>query len=389
MNVFEKHGVDETAFAGKANIVQAFDAFPKAKPEYVTRTAGGGKWTVAMLFISSILVFSELRHWWRGYQTHSFSVEKGVGHDMQINLDMVIAMSCVDINVNVQDAAGDTILAGEMLKRDPTNWAQWVDKKGMHALGTNTQGRSLTGEDYLEHKEGFGEENVRDIVATAGGMKVKFAKTPKIRGHPPEGDSCRIYGSLYVNKVQGDFHVTARGHGYQEFGFHLDHSNFNFSHIISELSFGDFYPSLLNPLDGTISTSPNHFQKYQYFVSIVPTIYSIESSYSSRIVNTNQYAVTDQSQMVGERSVPGVFFKYDIEPMLLIVEESRDGLIQFLVKVVNVVSGVLVTGHWGFTLTEWAISISKKKKGRSEGVLDGRSFDHGYYQFDFCTYIGR
>ncbi|KAI1000590.1 hypothetical protein K3495_g7606 [Podosphaera aphanis] len=380
MNVFEKHGVDESAFGEKGNIVQAFDAFPKAKPEYVTRTSGGGKWTVAMLFVSSVLVYSEFRHWWRGYQTHSFSVEKGIGHDMQINLDMIVAMSCLDVNINVQDAAGDRILAGEKLKRDATNWAQWVDKKGMHALGTNQQGRSLTNDDVYEHEEGFGEDNVRDIIATAGGKKVKFPKTPKVKGYPLEGNSCRIYGSLDVNKVQGDFHVTARGHGYQEFGLHLDHSTFNFSHIITELSFGDFYPSLLNPLDGTISTCPNHFQKYQYFLSIVPTIYSVESSYSNSVVYTNQFAVTDQSQMVGERSVPGIFFKYDIEPMLLIIEESRDGFLQFLIKMVNVVSGVLVTCHWGFTLTEWGISIlGKKKQGRAEGVLDGRLFDSGYY----------
>jgi hypothetical protein len=26
------------------------------------------------------------------------------------------------------------------------------------------------------------------------------------------------------NKVQGDFHITARGHGYMEMGQHLDHS---------------------------------------------------------------------------------------------------------------------------------------------------------------------
>jgi hypothetical protein len=37
-------------------------------------------------------------------------------------------------------------------------------------------------------------------------------------------DACRIYGSLEGNKVQGDFHITARGHGYRENAPHLDHS---------------------------------------------------------------------------------------------------------------------------------------------------------------------
>jgi hypothetical protein len=146
---------------------------------------------------------------------------------------------------------------------------------------------------------------------------------------------------------------------------------------VSELSFGAFYPSLLNPLDRTIETTPNHFHKFQYFLSIVPTIYTQDSStpYASRTVFTNQYAVTEQSHVVGERTVPGIFFKYDIEPMLLTVEESRDSFLRFVVKVVNVFSGVLVAGHWGFTLSEWAISVWGKRRSRSDGVLTGRAHE--------------
>jgi hypothetical protein len=154
---------------------------------------------------------------------------------------------------------------------------------------------------------------------------------------------------------------------------------FNFSHIISELSFGAFYPSLLNPLDRTVEETPNHFHKFQYFLSIVPTVYTVSSSnaYQSRTIFTNQYAVTEQSHMVGERTVPGIFFKYDIEPILLSVEESRDGFLRFVVKVVNVVSGVLVAGHWGFTLTEWATSVlGKRSRKQSEGVLNGRTYEN-------------
>jgi hypothetical protein len=197
----------------------------KAKPQYVTRTSGGGKWTVAMLCVSFLLIAVELRRWWRGHETHTFAVEKGVGHNLQINMDIVIPMQCSDIHVNVQDAPGDRILAGDMLKRDPTNWKQWVGARGVHRLGKDAQGRIITGEGYHDHEEGFGEEHVHDIVAHAGGGRAKFAKTPKLKWGSPGGDSCRLFGSLEVNKVQGDFHITARGHGYQEmFAEHLDHN---------------------------------------------------------------------------------------------------------------------------------------------------------------------
>lgn len=73
--------------------------------------------------------------------------------------------------------------------------------------------------------------------------------------------------------------------------------------------------------------------------------------------------------------MPGIFFKYDIEPMLLTVEESRDSFLRFVVKVVNVFSGVLVAGHWGFTLTEWAFAVwGKRRRQSSEGVLHGRVY---------------
>ncbi len=157
-----------------------------------------------------------------------------MGHDLQINLDIVVKMKCPDIHINVQDAAGDRILAGDKLKKDETNWNQWVDRKGVHKLNRDAEGRLITGEGFHDHEEGFGEEHVHDIIAVAGSGKSKFAKTPKLlkRG-APGGDSCRIYGSLGVNKVQGDFHITARGHGYQEFGTgHLDHKGMSLAHVL-------------------------------------------------------------------------------------------------------------------------------------------------------------
>lgn len=143
---------------------------------------------------------------------------------------------------------------------------------------------------------------------------------------------------------------------------------FNFSHIINELSFGAFYPSLVNPLDRTVEATESHFFKFQYYLSIVPTVYST----SSRSLFTNQYAVTEHSYQVGERAVPGIFFKYDIEPMLLSVEETRPSFLKLVVTVVNVFSGVLVAGHWGFTMTEWARSVMRKRRRRSEGVLGAK-----------------
>lgn len=200
--------------------IKAFDAFPKTKPSYTEQTNSGGVWTIILILASLWLANTELSRWWKGTTTHTFSVEQGIGHDLQINLDVVVKMKCEDLHVNVQDASGDRILAGSALHKDATAWQQWGTGKKLHALGATREERL-----DLKGYPGFGEykeEDVHDYLGAARNSK-KWTKTPKL----PRGataDSCRVYGSMEGNKVQGDFHITARGHGYMEFGQHLDHT---------------------------------------------------------------------------------------------------------------------------------------------------------------------
>lgn len=177
-----------------------------------------------MFVFSFLFVWAEVSRWWDGYEEHNFAVEKGVGHELQVNLDIVVNMQCQDLHINVQDAAGDRILAASKLNRDRTNWSTWADRDGVHQLGHDSEGRINTGAGWRQiarPEEGFGEEHIHDIVRQ-GKKSSKWAKTPRVRG---KGDSCRVYGSLDLNKVKGDFHITARGHGYMEMGEHLDHSS--------------------------------------------------------------------------------------------------------------------------------------------------------------------
>lgn len=75
--------------------------------------------------------------------------------------------------------------------------------------------------------------------------------------------------------------------------------------------------------------------------------------------------------------MPGIFFKYDIEPLMLAVHEGRDSFMSFILKIVNVLSGVLVAGHWLFTLSEWAVeAFGRRRRARSEGVLTGKAEEH-------------
>lgn len=78
------------------------------------------------------------------------------------------------------------------------------------------------------------------------------------------------------------------------------------------------------------------------------------------------------SERMSGGNVPGIFFKFDIEPILLQVSEEREGLLKLCVRVVNVVSGVLVAGGWCYQLVGWGREVLAGRRGRGEGILHGR-----------------
>ncbi|KAJ6028748.1 hypothetical protein N7540_004324 [Penicillium herquei] len=387
MNGFESKGLDEDAFGEKSNLsgLKTFDAFPKTKASYTTPTRRGGQWTVLILIICTVFSLSELKTWWRGTEKHHFSVEKGVSHELQLNLDIVVNMPCDTLRVNIQDAAGDRIVAGDLLKREETSWNLWMQKRNKDKHQYQTL--SHEEEDRLSEQEA--DAHAHHVLGEVRrNPRRKFARGPALRWGDTV-DSCRIYGSLEGNKVQGDFHITARGHGYREFAPHLDHSTFNFSHMITELSFGPHFPTLMNPLDKTIAETDAHYYKFQYFLSVVPTLYtkgrsaldaytrapaSATARANRNAIFTNQYAATSQSDEIPETPVlvPGIFFKYNIEPILLLVSEERGGFLALVIRLINTVSGVLVTGGWLYQIYGWAGEIvGRRKRQQSEGYLTG------------------
>ncbi|KAK4691178.1 hypothetical protein P7C71_g5770, partial [Lecanoromycetidae sp. Uapishka_2] len=155
MNGFGDHGLDESAFGEKKGFsegIRSFDAFPKTKPTYTRRSSSGGYATLALIIVSTVLSFTEFRRWYSGHETHLFSVEKGVSHELQINLDIVVPMLCSDLHINVQDASGDRILAGDMLQRDPTSWEQWVDvDRGVHKLESGEMVKEMEEDTHVGH----------------------------------------------------------------------------------------------------------------------------------------------------------------------------------------------------------------------------------------------
>lgn len=184
----------------------------KTKPTYQTVSRRGGQWTLLTAIFCTLLAFSELRTWYRGNEYHHFGVEKGVSEEMQFNVDMVVRMPCDDLNIVVRDAVGDNILAGMLLTKDTTSWDAWTRTKG----GMDEY-QTLHGEDDERLAAQEEDQHVSHVLGEVKrSRKKRFPKGPKVK-RTDKRDSCRIYGSLEGNKVQADFHITARGFGYADY----------------------------------------------------------------------------------------------------------------------------------------------------------------------------
>jgi hypothetical protein len=85
------------------------------------------------------------------------------------------------------------------------------------------------------------------------------------------------------------------------------------------------------------------FAAFTYFISIVPTIY-VDRHGNSLV--TNQYAITEFKKEMPESPdprrnlIPGVFFKYEIEPILVRITESHQSMWAFLIRVFGVLGGI-------------------------------------------------
>ncbi|KAK4055067.1 hypothetical protein OIO90_003408 [Microbotryomycetes sp. JL221] len=312
--------------------LDAFDAFKKTNATYKQKTEGGGLLTLVLAIILGALVWTEAREYLYGDASYEFSVDRGIAHDLQLNLDATVAMPCHYLTVDVRDAVGDRLHISDEFKKDGTTFEIGQAKRIQNLKNTK-------------------EVSASKMIHDAHGRRV-FPATSNIIENGP---ACRIYGSMAVKKVTGNLHITTLGHGYLSWE-HTDHKLMNLSHVIHEFSFGPYFPRIAQPLDNSAETTDAPFHIFQYFVSVVSTTY-IDAR--RRVLHTSQYSVTDMSRVTEHgKGVPGVFIKYDIEPMALTIRERTTTLLQFLVRLAGIVGGILVCSDFGFRTFNFMLQLA-------------------------------
>lgn len=80
---------------------------------------------------------------------------------------------------------------------------------------------------------------------------------------------------------------------------------------------------------------------YQYFVQVVPT----DIQMLSGVQSTYQYSVKEQAREidhdVNSHGVPGIYFKYDMSALKVMVRQDREPIAQFLVRLCAGVGGLV------------------------------------------------
>eukprot|EP00123_Amoebidium_parasiticum_P000794 comp11697_c0_seq1/m.6245 comp11697_c0_seq1/g.6245 ORF comp11697_c0_seq1/g.6245 comp11697_c0_seq1/m.6245 type:complete len:411 (-) comp11697_c0_seq1:156-1388(-) len=382
--------------------LRSIDAYPKTIEDFRVKTRAGGLVSVISGLFMIVLFVSELRYFLSTEVTDELRVDTSRGEKMRINIDVTMHnLPCPYLSVDAMDVSGAqqfdviTNLYKKRLHKDGTPVEDEPEKNQPAAEQVGLGDKSPEIADALKKPNStycgscYGAEtaerkccNTCDQVREAY-REAKWAITnydaieqcvregflEKAMAQADEG--CNVFGYLEVNKVAGNFHL-APGKSFQQHNVHvhdvesLRHVVFNMSHTVNSLSFGTAYPGIINPLDGYHKASPNIGMMYQYYIKIVPTYYM---KANGEAVKTNQFSSTLHERTInyaaGDHGLPGVFFNYDLSPILVNITESRRPLLQFLTNLCAIVGGVFtVSGIVDSVIYRSSRALKKMELGK-------------------------
>ncbi|XP_059653327.1 uncharacterized protein LOC132300320 [Cornus florida] len=352
------------------NRLRNLDAYPKINEDFFNRTLSGGVITLVSSIIMLLLFFSEFRLYLHTVTETKLLVDTSRGGTLRIHFDVTFpAVRCSLLSLDAMDISGEQHLdiRHDIIKKRIDSLGNVIEARqdgiGAPKIETPLQrhgGRLGKDEKYCGSCYGAETadddccnscEEVREAYRKKGwGMtNIDLIDQCKREGFvqkikDEEGEGCNIHGSLEVNKVAGNFHF-ATGKSFHQSNFLQDllafqQDKYNISHRINRLAFGDFYPGVINPLDGVqwVQEAPNGM--YQYFIKVVPTIYT---DIRGRTINSNQFSVTEHfksAEMGLYQSLPGVFFFYDLSPIKVTFKEEHASFLHFVTHICAIVGGV-------------------------------------------------
>lgn len=410
----------ETKMGGGAGIggggggfsLSSLDAYKKIEDHLMVRTTSGAIVSLLGIALMCILGASEILNYITPPVVKQMAVDGTQNELMTVRMDITFPrVPCSVLSVDAYDQSGknDQDVRGEL-----------------HKERLNKDGKSLGSYD----KAGGGVTDEEDALIQdlqqffGGGMKVVFQKraehSREVKHAVEKKEGCRLYGRMHVQRVGGNFHISAHAEEYETLQHAFGAVNkINISHTITHLSFGAGYPGLVNPLDGVARSGSDdefHYDEsskdsrssdrkniekekeeeekrkkkeqvrrsrlvdltwdengsgvYKYFLKLVPTFYRTHRSVFlglfswTKSVSTNQYSVTEYFRKTDawSGSLPAVYFLYDFSPIAVTIDTKRPHFVYFLTRLCAVCGGVFAFAHMISNLVDALLTIITKKK---------------------------
>lgn len=326
-------------YRGKKKVlekVKELDAFPKVPEEYVDSTTVGGTFSVITFFIIIWLINSEFSYYMDSNLVFKFMPDTDLDEKLVINIDITIAMPCSNLGADILDSTSQSVFGFGELQEEDT----WFD------LSEEQQ----TAFDAVKYLNAYLREEYHSIwqlLWKRGHGSVRATIPARTIKPNRKKDACRLHGTLTLNKVSGNFHITAgkslhlpRGHIHLNMLF--DDTPQNFSHRIHRLSFGNPANGIVYPLEGDEKITTEEDMLFQYFVEVVPT--DIQTAFE--ITKTFQYSIKELERPIshakGSHGIPGIFFKYDMAALKVRVYQERENLLTFLLRLFAIIGGIFI-----------------------------------------------
>ncbi|RZC35060.1 COPIIcoated ERV and/or ERGIC N domain containing protein [Asbolus verrucosus] len=320
----------------KLSRMKKIDIFPKIEETFKETSSVGGTFSIFSFLLIIWLVYSEINYYLDSKFVFKFSPDTDYDAKLKINVDITVAMPCSNLGADTLDSTHQNAYKFGSLEEEDT-WFELAPNQQIH-FDNKKHFNSYLREEY---------HAIKDLLWKSS-FSTMFADMPERSSHPDRPyDACRIYGSLILNKVSGNFHITAgkslnlpRGHIH--ISTFMSERDYNFTHRINKFSFGDLSPGIVHPLEGDELITNNGMTLYNYFIEVVPT--NVKTFLTS--VNTYQYSVKELNRPIdhdkGSHGMPGIFFKYDMSALKVTVSQERDHLGMFLAKLCSIIGGIYV-----------------------------------------------
>ncbi|KAH0983884.1 hypothetical protein GBA52_011061 [Prunus armeniaca] len=336
---------------GVKQALKSLDAFPRAEEHLLQKTQTGAVVSVVGLLIMATLFVHELRYYLTTYTVHQMSVDLKRGETLPIHINITFpSLPCDVLSVDAIDMSGK-----HEVDLDTNIWKLRLNSYG-HIIGTEYLSDLVEKEHSHKHDDSKDHHEDKDQEIHLQGAFDQAAEDliKRVKHAIANGEGCRVFGVLDVQRVAGNFHISV--HGLNIFVAQMifeGSKNVNVSHIIHDLSFGPKYPGIHNPLDGTERILHDTSGTFKYYIKVVPTEYRY---ISKEVLPTNQFSVTEYFSPMKQfdRTWPAVYFLYDLSPITVTIKEERRSFLHFITRLCAVLGGT-------FALTDTRYTLIKQK----------------------------